>query len=92
MVKYSNVHSGLYHKPTKIVNDDSRIINKLETSLTDNSRVVIYDRHMFIVQATGYLPQHPNVEGLSLTTTADTGRERKLVRKKFYDCKKCGAC
>ncbi len=36
-----------------IVNDDSRVINKLEASLTDNARVVIYDRHMFIVQATG---------------------------------------
>jgi hypothetical protein len=35
-----------------IVNDDSRVINKLEASLTDNTRVVIYDHHMFIVQAT----------------------------------------
>ncbi len=25
-----------------IINDDSRIINKLETSVTDNARVVIY--------------------------------------------------
>ncbi len=37
-----------------IVNDDSRVVNKLETSLTDDTRVVIYDRHMFIVQATEY--------------------------------------
>jgi hypothetical protein len=36
----------------KIVNDDSRVVNKLEVSLTDDARVVIYDRHMFIVQAT----------------------------------------
>jgi hypothetical protein len=36
-----------------IINDDSRVITKLETSLTDGARVVIYDRHMFIVQATG---------------------------------------
>ncbi len=37
-----------------IVNDDSKVINKLETSLTDNARVVIYiyDCHMFIVLAT----------------------------------------
>jgi hypothetical protein len=35
------------------VNDNSRVINKLEASLTDDARVVIYDRHMFIVQATG---------------------------------------
>ncbi len=36
-----------------IVNDDSRVVNKLEASLNDNARVVIYDCHMFIVQATG---------------------------------------
>jgi hypothetical protein len=35
-----------------IVNDNSRVINKLETSLNDDARVVIYDCHMFIVQAT----------------------------------------
>jgi hypothetical protein len=35
------------------VNDDSSMVNKLEASLTDDARVVIYDRHMFIVQATG---------------------------------------
>jgi hypothetical protein len=34
-----------------IINDDSRVITKLETSLTDYTRVVIYDHHMFIVQA-----------------------------------------
>ena len=28
-----------------IVNDDSRVVNKLEASLTDDARVVIYDRH-----------------------------------------------
>jgi hypothetical protein len=36
-----------------IANDDSRVIIKLETSHTDDTRVVIYNRHMFIVQATG---------------------------------------
>ncbi len=36
-----------------IVNDDSRVVNKLEASLTDDARVVIYDRHMFIVLAIG---------------------------------------
>ncbi len=35
-----------------IVNDDTRVITKLETSLTDDARVIIYDRQMFIVQAT----------------------------------------
>jgi hypothetical protein len=38
-----------------IVNDDSVVINKLETSLTDDARVVIYDHQMFIVQATGVM-------------------------------------
>jgi hypothetical protein len=37
-----------------IVIDNSRVVNKLEASLTDNAIVIIYDRHMFIVQATGY--------------------------------------
>jgi hypothetical protein len=35
-----------------IVNDDSGVVNKLEDSLTVDSRDVIYDRHMFIVQVT----------------------------------------
>jgi hypothetical protein len=35
-----------------IVNDNSWIFNKLEASLTDDTRVVIYNCHMFIVQAT----------------------------------------
>jgi hypothetical protein len=43
---------GLYCKFITIVNDDSWVINKLEASLNYNARVIIYDRHMFIVQAT----------------------------------------
>jgi len=43
--------SGLYYKPITIVNDGSKVVNKLETSLTDDASVVIYDCHMFIVQA-----------------------------------------
>ncbi len=35
-----------------IVNADYRVVNKLEASLADDARVIIYDRHMFIVQAT----------------------------------------
>jgi hypothetical protein len=35
-----------------IVYDDSRVVNKLEASLTDDTRVIIYDHHIFIVQAT----------------------------------------
>jgi hypothetical protein len=43
----------MYHKHITIINDDSSIVNKFGTSLADAARVVIYDRHMFIVQATG---------------------------------------
>ncbi len=42
----------MYYKPITIVNDDSRVINKLEASLADDARVIIYDRRMFMVQAT----------------------------------------
>ncbi len=48
------VFSGLYYIPMMIVNDDSKVVNKLEASLTDDTRVIIYDHHMFIVQATGW--------------------------------------
>ncbi len=45
--------SSLYYKHITIVNDNSSTINKFEASITDDARVIIYDRHMFIVQATG---------------------------------------
>jgi hypothetical protein len=45
--------SGLYYKHIAIVYDDSSTINKFEASLTDDARVVIYDHHVFIVQAIG---------------------------------------
>ncbi len=35
-----------------IINYASCIVNKPEALLTDNARVVIYDCHVFIVQAT----------------------------------------
>jgi hypothetical protein len=50
--------SGLYYKHTMIVNDDSRVVNELETSLSDDARVIIYDRHMFIVLAISHLTQN----------------------------------
>jgi hypothetical protein len=33
-----NLTNGLYYKPIMIVNDDSSVVNKLETSLTDDAR------------------------------------------------------
>ncbi len=49
------VTSGLYHKPMIVVNEGSRVVYKLETSLTGDGRIIIYDHHMFIVKATGYI-------------------------------------
>jgi hypothetical protein len=46
--------SSLCYKPMIIVNDNARIIKNLDASLTDDARVIIYDSHMFIVQATGF--------------------------------------
>jgi hypothetical protein len=59
--------SGLYYKPMTIVNDESGVITKLETSLSDNARVIIYDHHMFIVQATGVYPRVEHLKVASLT-------------------------
>jgi hypothetical protein len=36
-----------------IVNYASSSVNKLKASFNDDARVIIYDRHMFIVQDTG---------------------------------------
>jgi len=44
---------GLYYKHMMIVNYASSVVNKLKALLTDDARVIIYDRHVFIVQATG---------------------------------------
>ncbi len=38
-----------------IINYASSVVNKLEAFLSDDARVVIYDCHLFIVQATGVL-------------------------------------
>ncbi len=40
---------------SKIIIDNSRVMKKIVASLTNNSRGVIYNRNMFIVQAPGYL-------------------------------------
>jgi hypothetical protein len=42
---------GLYYKHMTIVNDDSSIIIKRSFKLIDTAKGVIYDCHMFIVQA-----------------------------------------
>ncbi len=45
--------SGLYYKNITIVIDDYSVVNKFEASVTDDARIVIYNHHMFLVQATG---------------------------------------
>ncbi len=37
---------------TRIIIDDSRVMLQIVASLTDNSRDIIYDYSMFIIQAT----------------------------------------
>ncbi len=51
---------SLYYKPMTIVIDDSRVVTTLKPSLTDDTTVVIYDRHMFIVQATDVTSHESN--------------------------------
>ncbi len=46
---------GLCYKHVTLVNDDSSIISKWSFKLIDAPRVIIYDRHRFIVLPTGLL-------------------------------------
>jgi hypothetical protein len=39
LISYTRHISGLFYKPMMIVSDDSRVVNKLEASLTDDARV-----------------------------------------------------
>ncbi len=50
---------GLYYKHTMIVNDDSSIVSKWSSKLIDDARAVIYNRNMFIIQATDFLCEKP---------------------------------
>ncbi len=53
VVIYSSESSGLYYKHMVIVYDNSSIVSKWSSKLTDNARIVIYNRNMFVIQATG---------------------------------------
>jgi hypothetical protein len=52
--KFYELSCGLDYKHVTIINYTSSGINKLKASLNDDAGVIIYDRHMFIVQATGH--------------------------------------
>jgi hypothetical protein len=75
LFKYIIPFCDLYYKLMTMVNDNSRVVNKLEASLIDDARVIIYDRHMFIVQATGGYNR-------GWTITLYLG----VVRRVFYHC------
>ncbi len=68
-------YRGLYYKPITIINDDSSVINQLETSLTDDARVIIYNRLMFIVQAIElHSEDRLNGRGSAVNRLLDGGR------------------
>jgi hypothetical protein len=54
-LKLKDQPNGLYYKHVMIVNYASSGVNKLRALLNYEARVVIYDHHMFIVQATGFV-------------------------------------
>ncbi len=67
-----------------IVNYASSIVNKLGASLTDIARVVIYDRHVFIVQATDL---HCTIINLGTCITLVEGcwqNQNRRKRKTFF--------
>ncbi len=66
-----------------IVNDDSRVIHKLGASFTDDARVIIYDRHMFIVQATGLTNNY-----LIMLKRLPTDKRSSLFVRKFGEREK----
>ncbi len=51
--KYDIDYCDLYYKHITIVNDDYIVISKWSFKLTDDARVIIYNRNRFIIQATG---------------------------------------
>jgi hypothetical protein len=57
----------------RIIIDDSRLMLQIVASLTDDSRGVIYNHNMFIVQATAYLSVTILIKTLMLITCAING-------------------
>ncbi len=63
---YEIDNRGQCYNHLTMVNYSCSIVNKLGASLTDDARVVIYNRHMFIVNATGV--NHVQLFGIKLLT------------------------
>jgi len=70
----------------RIVNDDSMVINKLEASPTDDARVVSYDHHMFIVQATGVI-----FTALQFLRKLQMDKLKRLSKARLSSLKQCSA-
>ncbi len=66
-----------------IVNYASSVINKLEALLTDDARVIIYDRHVFIVQAT---EGDKRSKEFPLKNSWEKIETWRLYYKTFYRC------
>jgi hypothetical protein len=71
---------GLYYKHMTIVNYASSVVNKLEALLTDDARVIIYDYHVFIVQATGAYPRRKHLKGLPIGLALSSNSKTRLER------------
>ncbi len=71
-----------------IINDDARIVNKLDASLTDDSRVIIFDHHMFIVQATECFLSRKRLQPHSLERIARDKHPSLLQKFENYELKK----
>jgi hypothetical protein len=65
----ANQDSWVINKLEALPTDDP---NKLEALLTDDPRVTIYNRHMFIVQATGNNPMNCISSWLSKVSQTET--------------------
>ncbi len=79
-----SLFSGLYYKHTMIVNYTSSIVNKLEASLTNDARVIIYDHHVFIVQATGVRIWALNLRIISQLFCSTTVAQPINFKKYFF--------
>jgi hypothetical protein len=63
-----------------IVNYASSIVNKLEALLTGDARVIIYDHHVFIVQATEL-----NESKLGKVFNSRTGRTHAVCERFLFN-------
>jgi len=68
--------SGLYYKHVTIVNDNSSIVSKWSFKLIDDPRVIIYDHHRFIIQATDVI-----VKKISSSLALSTNKLERIRSK-----------